>query len=931
MLRFSLSFLLLYPFTAFAGSAPAPIGLQVDFRADTPVVDGERPRLSWRLPLREGDAGWTPVSRRLQVAGDRAALLAGADGVWDSGELPGAEPWLDHPGPPPEPGADAWWRVRVRGADGITTGWSEPARWIRGPGAAHWSEASWIGARPTRGSGLPPHTRRDVLTDMVPAQLQAWDEADRLASRSILLRRAITLPAAPVRAVAFLSGLGQYELSVNGAPAETGRFQPAWSDYDRTVFYNAVDLTDRLAAGENVVGVQLGNGFFTVAGDRYAKFLGSFGAPRLLLRLEVTCADGSRHVVVSDESWRWSESPITFTCIFGGEDHDARLERAGWDSPGFDAADWPAARIVEAPAGRLRAQPTPGLAVTLSYPVVEHVEVAPGVTRLDFGQNLAGFPDLVIDGPAGATLTFHGAEALTPEGRTTQAHVQNNSRPPRPDTVLRYTADGRGPASWRPRFHYYGYRWAEISGDARLVEARSNFLQLDVPTVGSFASSNATINGVHDLIVAAIRSNLQHVLTDCPHREKLGWLEVFHLLGPSILYNFEAASLIRKVTRDMMDAQEGSGLVPNTAPEYAVFSPIFRDSPEWGASMVLLPWLHHQWYGDPRLLEEAYPAMVRFTEYLRSRRVEGLVRHGLGDWGDQGPGEPGVSKLTSPGVTGTAIFHECLRVLAATARVLGRPAAEATRFEAIATHHRGLFNQRFFDASAGHYDRGSQTAQAMPLVLGLATGETAPSALAALQRNLAAGGHLPTAGDIGLRYVVEALADAGDSEAVFQLVTHDDGPGYAYQLRAGMTTLAEAWDVHPWKSRNHCMLGHVEQWFYSHLAGLRPDPAAPGWRRFFVAPETVGDLAWVRASFEAPGGVVASSWEIRDGVFTLDVTVPPGAVAEVILPRGIAPRFALADGREPPAGAVRPLPPATPERARFEATGGAYRFTQTAR
>jgi len=417
----------------------------------------------------------------------------------------------------------------------------------------------------------------------------------------------------------------------------------------------------------------------------------------------------------------------------------------------------------------------------------------------------------------------------------------------------------------------------------RIIELNGQWLHSSAPITGDFECSNPLINRIHNLILAAIRCNLQSVLTDCPHREKLGWLEVSYLLGRGVMFNYRVPGFYAKVSQDMREAQLENGLVPDIAPEFTVFTGGFRDSPEWGSASVFNPWLVREFYGDRSLLESHYDVMARYVAYLGSTATNHIVAHGLGDWYDIGPRNPGPSQLTSFGLTATAVYYGDLVILAEAARMSGKT-DEAARHEKQAEEVRAAFNARFFHHDTGQYDSGSQTAQAMPLVLGLVEKGQQASVLEALVRAIRANGNRVTAGDVGFMYVVRALTEAVRSDLLYDMVTQTNGAGYADQLRKGATTLTEAWDANPASSQNHCMLGHAEEWFYTGLAGIRPDPSAPGFKKFVIQPSVVGDLTWVKAHHDSPYGRIASAWKRSGNQLVLEVEIPPNTSGTIHVP-----------------------------------------------
>ena len=706
---------------------------------------------------------------------------------------------------------------------------------------------------------------------------------DLKPSATIQLRKEFALENNIKRAVAYVCGLGFYELRLNGQKVGDRVLDPGWTNYRKSCLYTAYDVTAQLARGRNALGVMLGNGMYNVQGGRYAKFTGTFGPPKVILQLYVEYADGTSTMVVSDESWTWSPSPVVFSCIFGGEDYDARQELPGWDKAGFNAAAFRPVCVVDGPGGRLTAQAAPPIKVMKEYKPVKLTQPKPGVTVYDFGQNCASMPKLMAKGPAGAVVRMTPGELLDAAGLVSQ----NSSGGP---VYYTYTLKGDGTETWSPRFFYYGSRYLQVEASGhdastppQIVELTSQFVHSSAATVGSFACANPLVNRIHALIDAAIESNLQSVLTDCPHREKLGWLECSHLLAGCLMYNYDVPTFYAKIARDMSEAQLANGMVPDIAPEYVVFDGGFRDSPEWGSACVITPWQVYQMYGDRTLLAQHYEGMKRYVEYLKSTAKDSIVTHGLGDWYDIGPGGPGESKLTSKGLTATAIYYQDLVILEEAAALLGK-ADEARQFEQQALAVKQAFNQKFFIADKNQYDRNSQTANAMPLVLGLVPEDRRVAVLDGLVAQIRAGGNRVTAGDVGFNYLMRALSDGGQGNVLYDMLIRDDGPGYAYQLKNGATSLTEAWDTNPGSSQNHCMLGHIEEWFYRGLGGIASDRSGPGFKKIIIQPQMVGDLSAANVAYDSPYGRIVSNWKREGNNLSMDVIIPANTTATVFVP-----------------------------------------------
>ncbi|MGV7207531.1 alpha-L-rhamnosidase C-terminal domain-containing protein [Oxalobacteraceae bacterium A2-2] len=384
---------------------------------------------------------------------------------------------------------------------------------------------------------------------------------------------------------------------------------------------------------------------------------------------------------------------------------------------------------------------------------------------------------------------------------------------------------------------------------------------------------------------------MMSILTDCPHREKLGWLEQNYLNGPALRYNFRVDAILAKNMNDIADAQQETGMVPNIAPEYVAF-PMqlptqFRESAEWGSAYIQVPWQQYLYAGDLGPARAHYAGMARYVDYLQSRLTPQGLLHipgALGDWYDIGPKKPGPAQLTSTDLTATAIYHDDLAIMERLASLLGKP-EDARRYGAMAARVRASFNQAYLRPEGG-YEAASQTANAMALSLGLAPDSAQAATLAALVADVQARGL--TAGDIGYRYLLRALADGGRSDIVHAITSQSERPGYGYQLAQGATSLAEAWNAEARSSQNHFMLGQINEWFFHDLAGIQPDSRAPGFKHIVIRPALVAGLDAVEASYDSPHGVIQSAWRRTADRVLLEVEIPPNTTATIILPAATA-------------------------------------------
>jgi len=702
------------------------------------------------------------------------------------------------------------------------------------------------------------------------------------APRSLpVFKRGLAIEKEVEEAVLSISGLGHYELFLNGEKVGDDLLAPGWSNYRKTCLYDTFDLTEQLNQGNHEFRVMLGNGFFNIPGGRYVKLQTTFGPPMLTMQMRIRFADGTEQTVVSDGSWQTASSPITFSCVYGGEDYDARLEASLNDS-----SAWSPATVIDGPGGTLTglSQAADPIGAIETIKAVSVNKISPSLWVCDFGQNVSFMPRLKVRGTAGASVKMIPAELLAGDGRISDPMCNGNS-------YYTYTLKGAEEGeTWFPQFFYRGGRYLQVELSApdgmpmpEIQSIESVVVHSKARPTGDFECSNELFNRIRHLIRWAQRSNLMSVITDCPHREKLGWLEQYHLHGYALRHEWDMAAMYVKGMADMAQAQLENGLVPDIAPEYTIFGGGFRDSPEWGSSFVIVPWQQYEYTGDTSLLEMYFEGMKRYCDYLESRSQDLIVSHGLGDWYDIGPNPPGVSQLTPLEVTATAYFFRCADIISRTATLLGKP-EDAARYGDLAARIRTAFNARFWNDEAGVFSSGSQCANAVPLVMGIAEPHMRQRALDAIVRDVQEKGL--TAGDVGFHYLLRALYEGGRSDVIYAMNNQSDRPGYGYQLAQGATALTEAWNAEVRSSHNHFMLGHITEWLYAGLGGIKPDPTAPGWKKFIIKPAVVGDLTWVKAHYDSPYGRILSHWRKENGKFILNVTVPANSTATVVLPDG---------------------------------------------
>ncbi|HBH83752.1 MAG: hypothetical protein A2X05_09940 [Bacteroidetes bacterium GWE2_41_25] len=846
---------------------------------EKPAGTGRIPDFSWIL--NSDERGQKQTAYQIIVTPDKKSADKLNGDIWDSGKISSPEnAWIRYGGKELQPGMEYYWRIRVWDKNDKASEWSATGEFITGMFDKNdWAGAKWIGYEEISDSLV-----------LVPGVHGNGDDLGNVALKRTVIpyfRKDFTLKKKVERAIIFVSGLGHYELYINGSKIGDHFLSPGWTDYRKTCLYNTYDVTDNLNSGSNAIGTIVGNGFYNVNRERYRKLVIAYGAPKMILKMEVMYKDGSSELILSDETWKTSPSPLTFSSIYGGEDYDARLEQEGWNKPGFTDKGWRNVVLSREPTGELRPENDHPLKV---METIKHQKISvynDSIYICDFGQNASGIIKIKVRGEKGQQISFLPGELLGEDSLVTQ---QATGSP----YIFTYTLKGADEEVWMPRFTYYGFRYLQAEGavPAGTVKQRKPVLEEiemlhtrnSSPEEGSFKCSNELFNSIYDLINWAIRSNFASVVTDCPHREKLGWLEQTHLMGNSIRYIYDIHNLYDKIIDDMIEAQLDNGLVPDIAPEYVPFSAGFRDSPEWGSACVILPWYMYEWYGDINIVKRAYPMMKRYVDYLSGMADNNILSHGLGDWYDLGPEFPGEAQLTPKKVTATSIYFYDISLLAKMAELTGKK-EDAGYYGKLAEEVRISFNREFLNAKTKVYSTGSQTAYSMPLYYGMVDDSIRSAVVTNLVKSINENNNALTAGDIGYRYLLSVLENEGQSQLIFEMNSKRDVPGYGFQLSKGATALTESWAALKYVSNNHLMLGHLMEWFYSGIGGIRQVEGSVAYRKIIISPEIVGDLKWADATINTINGNISSSWIIEDNSLTIKLKIPVGCTAQVDIPQ----------------------------------------------
>lgn len=853
--------------------------LRCEYRINPIGIETNKPQLSWNISSQE--EGTLQQAYQLLVSDNATLLKNNVGNVWSSGKISSSKSLqVAYQGKALEAAKTYYWKVKVWDNHQHESTWSNIQTWQMGlPQANDWKGAKWIAY--------------DELPDSLKNVLPNDGAKDKVLGTNILpmFRKPFSIEKPIEKATIFISGLGHFELSLNGKKVGNHFLDAGWTKYDKQALYVGFDLTKEIKKGNNCLGVLLGNGFYYIPAvkGRYRKLKVQFGYPKLICRLQINYKDGSSDNIVSDNSWKTAPSPITFSSIYGGEDYNANLEQAGWNKPNFDDKAWKQS-IYVAGIPQLNSQMAEPLRVFDIFKPITKKALPSGDWVFDLGQNASGIIELKVKGHKGDTVRITPAELLKADGSANQSATGKGF-------YFTYILKGNGEETWRPRFTYTGFRYVQVSGASPIGNSEENnkvtllainglHIRNAAETIGSFSCSNELFNKTHTLIDWAIKSNMVSLFTDCPHREKLGWLEELHLVGASVRYLYDVPNLLKKSVVDMTNSQLNDGLIPEISPEYVKFdygNGMFRDSPEWGSSSILVPWYLYQWYGETNTLEEAYPTMQKYLAYLKTKAKNHILSQGLGDWFDLGPKRPGVSQLTPMGITGTAIYYHDLQIMERIANILHKK-ADALAYAALAIEVRKSFNDTFFNKETKQYGTGSQTANAMAIYMELVEPSDKAAVLENIVKDIRTRNNSLTAGDIGYRYLLRVLENEGRSDVIFDMNNRSDVPGYGYQLAQGATALTESWQALPSVSNNHFMLGHIMEWFYSGLAGIKQVASDVAFKEFEINPQPVGDVTFARASYLSPYGKIVSDWKKEPHQFTLSVEIPANTTAKIYLP-----------------------------------------------
>lgn len=718
----------------------------------------------------------------------------------------------------------------------------------------------------------------------------------------------------------YISGLGLYEVSCNGLNIDDSFYKPGESDYSRTVYYRAYDITSLIQEEDNVIGVQLGNGQYenykvtpVMRGadgqemdyHRYQKSDGVtkpniYGTKKALVQVEVKYKDGSHHVLCkSDSNWKISKSPTIFHSWYGGEDYDARLEQDGWNKPTFEHSQWDNAVCMEPAKGKLTAYEYSSIVKKRELYPKDKWQLENGNWILDMGINGAGIPILTLDNhrsKAGQKISIFPAEELLSDksGVDQRSCSQSETQRYHCSIEYTYTCKGAETESWYPSYGYQGFRYLEVRG---LSEVEDNTIRVwhlsaENQEEGFFQCSNEDLNEIHTLVVRSIESNMFYSFTDCPHIEKLGWLETSHLMLFSIASSYDIRTWMPKIIKDIRDAQvqledltwdtEKLGYVPAIAPEYHRIVGLHKDV-NWSGSCILTPWNFYQVYGDKTVLEVQYNCMNQYMDYLHVEAKDSLLHNysQMGDWGQ-------INENTPVKLVENCAYYYILSIMVEISDLLGdkeKSDIYSSRKDSVKkAFHKDL---ECYQEETMTYGNGSQSSYACVLFSKIVLSTLEECTLEHLINKVKSNDYHLSSGEVGLKQVFHALASRGQSELVYRMIVNETAPSYKYFIEKGMTTLPEYWNFEElWyggvRSRNHAMMGHMKEWLYSHVLGIQILEVAG--KRIRIAPSLMEGVTSAKGAMRFAYGLLKVDWIRNGNKIGMNLSIPIGMEIEFHIP-----------------------------------------------
>jgi alpha-L-rhamnosidase len=834
-------------------------------------IDATSPRFSWRL---DGEQrGLKQVAYEIMIASSLAKLNNNEGDLWNSRKvLSDQSIMISYKGKPLQSRQQCFWKVKVWTNKGEES-WSEPASFTMGLLIQTDWKAKWIGFE----RSFP------------------WDSVSKFARLSArYFRKEFDASKKIQRVTVYASGLGLYELHINGKKISDQVLSPSPTDYSKSILYNTFNVTSEIMQGKNAIAVILGNGrFFTMRQNYKPQKWHNFGFPRMILQLEIEFSDGSKQTITSDATWKMTaDGPIRTNNEYDGEEYDATKETPGWDNIGFNDNKWLKVELVKSPGGKLQAQMNESMKVMERMKPVSIKKLSQGKYILNMGQNMAGWLKMQVQGRRGDTVSLRFAESLQPSGELYVANLRDAK------VTDVYIVKGAGKESWSPTFVFHGFRYVEISGfpgTPTVDDFVGEVIYDNLKTIGSFETSNAIINQIHKNAYWGIRSNYKGMPIDCPQRnERQPWLgdRTMGAYGESFL--FDNQNLYAKWLDDIEEAQTKEGSIPDVAPNFWYY---YKDNMTWPGAFLTIAHMLYRQFGDERPIIKHYPAMKKWMAYMK-RKYMGpdfiVTKDSYGDWCVP-PESPQLihskdsTRNTNPKLIATAYYYYFLLLMQRFASLTNN-SKDIAGYASEAIKVKDAFNKKFYNAQTAQYSNNTVTANILPFIFDITSSADKAKVFYNIMMKIVGenNGHIST-GVVGTQWLMRSLSIYGRSDLAYKLASNTTYPSWGYMVEHGATTIWELWNGNTadpsMNSQNHVMLlGDLLIWMYEHLAGIRSDITEIGFKKIIMKPSFVEGLNYVNASYQSPYGSVKSSWKKENGKLNWDITVPGNSRAIVYIP-----------------------------------------------
>ncbi|MDB5190450.1 MAG: Bacterial alpha-L-rhamnosidase [Segetibacter sp.] len=860
--------------------------LRIEGLVNPKGVDVTLPRLSWEVGGEQ--RGLEQTAYQILVASSAANIAGDKADIWNSGKVSSNQNvHVAFAGGKLKSRMQCYWKVKVWTNKGEAS-YSSPAHFTVGLLDEKDWKAKW--------TGLDRSFPWDTITKM-----------SRLSAR--YFRKDFALAKEVKKATAYISGLGLYELYINGQKIGDQVLAPGPTDFSKTVKYNTFDVTNNIKQGMNAVATTLGNGRFYTMRQQYKPHKWhNFGFPKMLLQLEIEYADGSKQTVVSDDTWKvTADGPIRTNNEYDGEEYDATKEFAGWNMAGFNDSKWLKAELVKSPLDSLlplgmglEAQMNENMKVMETLKPISIKENKPGTYILDLGQNIAGWLKIKVQGKRGSKVTLKFAESLQKNG---QLYVENLR-----DALVTdvYTLKGQGVETWAPKFVYHGFRYAEVTGlkyKPKLEDFVGEVVYDDMKTIGLFETSDRTINQVYKNAYWGIRDNYKGMPVDCPQRdERQPWLGDRSTGAYGESFIFDNSRMYAKWLDDIEESQTAEGSIPDVAPSFWFY---YKDGVTWPGTYLQIANMVYNQYGDVESVKKHYPSMKKWMNYMKGKYMKNYIitKDSYGDWCVP-PESPELihakdsSRITEPKLLSTATYYHMLQLMKKFATLTGKE-NDAQGFEALGVKVKEAFTKAFYNSETKQYGNNTVTANILPLAFDIIPEGDKEAVFKHITDKIMIenNGHIST-GVIGTQWLLRWLTYNGRADIAYRLASNRTYPSWGYMAENGATTIWELWNgntANPrMNSQNHVMLlGDLIVWYYENLGGIKA--AEPGFKKIEMKPSFVEGLNYVNASYHSINGLIKSEW--REGVkWSWNITIPGNTKAIVYIPA--PPNFITEGGKD---------------------------------